>query len=223
MSDSDPGSAGSPTPTPPPSSPNVPPSPTPPRRPRARRLGEWAAVASAVAGVAGVLLAVFGLPTLNSPTARGSAPASQPTVSVTPTAGAAPASSTPPTSPPPPAAPTPVTKSDIRMPTDFYFLFSEDPLRLHEMNGPRGDLIYTFSNDFRSNGHLVRLDADQPGSLEECRSDTRYTSIIRRPQLTKGTRICVLSRGHVGLVTVREAPQERDDGDFITIDLTVWP
>ncbi|MFD6587592.1 hypothetical protein ACFWED_11985 [Streptomyces anulatus] len=177
-----------------------------------------------MAGVAGVLLAVFGLPTaFNSPTARGSAPAPELTASVAPTAGAAPASTTPPGSPPRPADPAPVTKSGIKMPTDFYILFSEDPLRIHEMDGPRGDLIYTFSNGFESKGHLVRLDSGQPGSMEECRSDTRYTDVIRRPELTKGTRICVLSNDHVGLVTVREAVQERDEGDFITTDLTVWP
>ncbi|MGW7412113.1 hypothetical protein [Streptomyces sp. NPDC054863] len=229
MSGPNPDSTGSPTPVPPtpapaPPQPHVPPSPTPPPTPSSRRLGEWAAVVSALAGVAGVLLGFFGLPTvLNSPTARASAPAPQPTVTVTHTVGTGPASQAPPDTAPPVPNPTILSKANIRMPTDFYILLADNPIQLHAPDGPRGDIIYNSFNGLESRGNLVKLDPGQKGSLEECKADTRYTNIIRKAALTKGSRICVLSRDHVALVTVREGPQTRDDGDFLTIDLTVWP
>ncbi|MBT2895535.1 hypothetical protein [Streptomyces sp. McG3] len=204
-------------PTPPP--PSTPPSTDPPTPPQPRRLSEWAAVLSAVTGVVGLLFGFFGLPVvINSPTARTPAPIAQPTVSAT-------VSQTPPASATSPSAETgtgnPVTKTDIKMPADYGIVLSDDPIELRE--GVGYDLTYDSFNGLQSKGRMVKLDSGQEGSLEVCRSDTRYTDIIRNSALTKGTRICVQRSDRIGLVTVKEAPQIRDESKYVTLDIIVWP
>ncbi|WP_190123029.1 hypothetical protein [Streptomyces inusitatus] len=186
---------------------------------------------SALTGVAGLLFGFFGLPVVvNSPTARALAPTAQPTVTVTRTIEAEPPASSPTGSAGTASSGSdgssaggaaPVTKTDIRMPTGYYLLLSDNPIQLRE--GGNSDLSYNSGVGLRSRGQMVKLDPGQKGTLEECRADTRYTDVIRNSALTGGTRICVQRNEHVALVTVREAPQTRNDGKFVTFDITVWP
>lgn len=177
---------------------------------------------SALTGVAGLLLGFFGLPVVvNSPTARSQVQTPQPQPAVTVTVTHTPPA--PAVSAPPVEAGTgdPVTKSDIKMPDNYHILLSDDPIQLHE--GVGYDLYYDSFNGFTTKGQMVKLDPGQEGSLEVCRSDTRYTDIIRKSALTRGTRICVQRNDHVALVTIRQAPQTRNEGEFVTLDITVWP
>ncbi|MFG3528929.1 hypothetical protein ACGF8B_19565 [Streptomyces sp. NPDC047917] len=178
---------------------------------------------SALTGVAGLLLGFLGLPVVfNSPTAR--APIPQPTVTVTATATApqAPADNGPPPASGDPSPSTePVTKNGIRMPDRFNLLLSDNPIKLHEGYG--GDLSYYLQTGLTSKqGKLVRLDPGADGSRAECESDTRYTDAVDDAQLTKGSKVCVLSNDHVALVTIRAAPEERDGSYFVTFDIIVW-
>ncbi|MFI9100960.1 hypothetical protein ACIGXA_10560 [Streptomyces fildesensis] len=154
---------------------------------------------------------------INSPTARS--PVAQPPVTVTVTPTEAPPTSA---GPSPSTAAATVTKNDIRMPDRFNLLLSDDPIKLYEGYG--GDLSYYSSSGLASKqGKLVRLEAGHAGSRQECEADTRFTDTVENAKLIKGSKICILSSDHVGLVTIRAAPETRDGSHFVTFDIIVWP
>ncbi|MFB7466114.1 hypothetical protein ACFCZ1_21885 [Streptomyces sp. NPDC056224] len=193
-----------------------------------RRWAEVATLISALTGLAGLLLGFFGLPVVvNSPTARIGTEKPQPTVTVTVTATPQAAETPAPagTGPALPSGSKSVSKAGIRMPSDYHVLLSDDPIELHK--GYSGDL--GFMSDVgrgietARGGTLVLLDRGQQGSLEACKAETRFTDTILPQRLINGSQICVQRNGHVGLMTIREVPQERDGNTFITFDLTVWP
>ncbi|MFD7026875.1 serine/threonine-protein kinase [Streptomyces sp. NPDC059917] len=93
----------------------------------------------------------------------------------------------------------------------------------------KGDLYYYSDSLFgddklgSANGKLVVLNNSQKGSLETCRSETRYTEKIGLDQLGKGTQICVLSKaGHIAVATYQGKSGPNDPSKYITVDLTVW-
>lgn len=219
MTGSRPPAGPEPSPAPPPSDSQPSPNPVPTA---GYRVSQWAAVLSALTGLAGLILGFFGLPVvLNSPTAR--TPVAQPAVTVTVTAAPA-INETPPGSSSAPSASTetaPITKNGIRMPDRYNLRLSDNPIQLHE--GWGGDLTFYGNTGLSSKeGKLVRLDAGQEGSRADCEADTRYTDTVDDEQLTKGSKICVLSNDHVGLVTIQAAPENRDGSLFVTFDIVVW-
>ncbi|MDF6016911.1 hypothetical protein [Streptomyces sp. JH34] len=137
----------------------------------------------------------------------------------TPTATESTPASTAPSSSAEPAA---VTSKNLRMPADYSLFLSDNPIKPRQ--DFNSDLSYTVANGLTSkSGKLVRLDSGQDGTRAECESETRYTDAVGEPQLTQGTRVCVLSNDHVGLVTIRTAPEQRDGGHFVTFDIIAWP
>ncbi|MET9854747.1 protein kinase [Streptomyces sp. NPDC006450] len=134
-----------------------------------------------------------------------------------------------------PVDPQPVEYKGIDMPGSHRLLLADNPPRpAEEPNGGgvkygKGDLYYyrdsVFGNDEfgTANGKLVLLNNAEKGSLETCRSVTRFTEKISLDQLTVGSQVCVLSdAGHVAVATYRGKSGAKESSQYITLDLTIW-
>ncbi|MFD5321937.1 hypothetical protein ACFWI8_34505, partial [Streptomyces sp. NPDC127098] len=129
----------------------------------------------------------------------------------------------------PPAEPEPVTYEDLSI-SDYYVIsLWEDPprpVRAEAGPGYEGDLGYSGS-DFileprlltSGDNTLALLRQDETGSLDTCRSVTRYTDVlVIEEEAPPGSEICLTTTaGDIGLITVKDYTTE-----YVTIDLTVW-
>ncbi|WP_405979487.1 serine/threonine-protein kinase [Streptomyces sp. NBC_00158] len=130
--------------------------------------------------------------------------------------------------------PTPASYQGIDITANYQVMLADNPPRPGTggnagvlYNG--GDFFYYYDTLFgetkvgTNNGKLVVLNNAQKGSLETCRTETRYTEKIGLDQLTNGSEICVLSNaGHIAVVTYRGKSDGKDASNYITVDLTVW-
>ncbi|MCX4545630.1 serine/threonine-protein kinase [Streptomyces sp. NBC_01565] len=133
-----------------------------------------------------------------------------------------------------PADPTPASYKGINLTANYQLMLADNPPRPASGGNVgvlynHGDLYFYVDSLFgdarvgTNNGKLVVLNNSQKGSLETCRSETRYTEKIGLDQLTDGTELCVLSdAGHVAVATYRGKSRENDPSNYITFDLTIW-
>ncbi|WP_369193298.1 serine/threonine-protein kinase [Streptomyces djakartensis] len=129
--------------------------------------------------------------------------------------------------------PKPAAYTGVDVPASYHIRLADDPPRPVEGSGvgAGGDLYFqpatlnvVETDEIRSgDGKLVLLGNAQKGSLDVCRSETRFTETIRLDQLGDGMQFCVLSEaGHIALATYRGLSSEEDPSRYITLDLTVW-
>ncbi|MFG2982259.1 serine/threonine-protein kinase [Streptomyces sp. NPDC048258] len=131
--------------------------------------------------------------------------------------------------------PEPVEYKGIDVTEDYYVMLADSPPRPTGKEGAafgsRGDLYFqprvlnvVESDEISTgNGELVLLDNAQQGSLQTCRSVTRYSKSIRLDQLSDGSQLCVLSdAGHIAVATYRGRSRGSGPSKYITLDLTVW-
>ncbi|MFD7443352.1 serine/threonine-protein kinase [Streptomyces sp. NPDC059909] len=120
-----------------------------------------------------------------------------------------------------PKADPPVEYNGIDLTEDYLLSLADDPVRPRQSDG---ELEYDTGALSTSNGaSLILLQGGQQGSLETCRSETRYTQYISREKISAGAQLCLLtSSGNVGLLTVKGFSPESDPSSYIKLDLTVW-
>ncbi|MFI7388104.1 serine/threonine protein kinase [Streptomyces sp. NPDC049813] len=131
--------------------------------------------------------------------------------------------------------PKPATYKGIDLTEDYYLMLGDTPPKPLDGGDTgamymNGDLYYyydgTVTGDQRigtDNGKLVLLNNAQKGSLQTCRTETRYTDQIDLDQLSTGSQICVRSdAGHVAVVTYRGKSGANDPSKYVTLDVTVW-
>lgn len=128
--------------------------------------------------------------------------------------------------------PKPVSYKGIDLTDGYQLMLADNPPRPVESEDAAysgGDLYFKVVNFLdessigTDNGKLVLLNNTQKGSLETCRTETRYTEKITLDQLTEGSQICVLSdAGHVAVATYRGKSSESDPGSYVTLDLQIW-
>ncbi|MEW2266841.1 protein kinase [Streptomyces sp. NPDC047853] len=128
--------------------------------------------------------------------------------------------------------PRPVSYTGIDLTDGYQLMLADNPPRPVESEDAAyggGDLYFSVVNFLdessigTDNGKLVVLNNAQKGSLETCRTETRYTEKIDLTQLTQGSQICVLSdAGHVAVATYRGKSSKNDPGSYVTIDLQIW-
>ncbi|MET9593106.1 serine/threonine-protein kinase [Streptomyces sp. NPDC006516] len=132
----------------------------------------------------------------------------------------------------PTADPKPFSYSGVDVPEGYKIMLADSPPRPLESEDAAydgGDLYFgvvRFLDEASigtANGKLVLLNNTQKGSLETCRTETRYAKKIGLDQLSNGSEICVLSdAGHVAVATYRGRSGESDPGSYVTIDLRIW-
>ncbi|MCM2424071.1 serine/threonine-protein kinase [Streptomyces sp. RKAG293] len=129
--------------------------------------------------------------------------------------------------------PKPVTYKGVNMTENYFVMLVDNPPRPTEgaAFGRKGDLYFqpkstnvVEKDEIGSgNGKLVLLNNAQKGSLNVCRSETRYAETISLDQLSDGSQLCVLSNaGHIAVATYRGRSGENDPSEYITFDLTIW-
>ncbi|MFD4592834.1 serine/threonine-protein kinase [Streptomyces rubiginosohelvolus] len=132
-------------------------------------------------------------------------------------------------------APTPVSYKGIDIPEGYFVMLADNPPRPDRSGNGRSSseadlhfqpkrLNVVDSDELRTrNGKLILLNGGQKGSLETCRTATRYTEEIPLDQLTEGSQICVISNaGHIALAVYRGASGSGDPSAYVSLDLTVW-
>ncbi|TDC63915.1 serine/threonine-protein kinase, partial [Streptomyces hainanensis] len=133
------------------------------------------------------------------------------------------------TTPEAPAEPEPAVYEDLSISHGYIIWLYEDPPRPVDSEigpGYEGDFGY-LGSDLILDPHLLTDDdntmallrQDETGSLDTCRSVTRYTDrLFIQEEAPPGSEICLTTAtGDIGLVTVKEFTPE-----YVTIDLTVW-
>ncbi|OAR26623.1 hypothetical protein A8W25_31660 [Streptomyces sp. ERV7] len=130
-----------------------------------------------------------------------------------------------------PVAPKAAVYSNISIPRGYTVTFADEPPRPEKKDVfYEGDFGYAediVNGDAlatnQSKNTMALLDPAEPGSLDGCRANTRYTTSITKDKLGKGSRICVKTgSGHYGLVTVRAFAPKESPSQFVGVDLTVW-
>ncbi|MGW2630973.1 serine/threonine-protein kinase [Streptomyces chattanoogensis] len=124
--------------------------------------------------------------------------------------------------------PEPVDNKDFDLSDDYHLTFSDDPLKARSSDDGEVDFVYD-DNEFTddtvstSTGKMVLLDTGEQGSLDVCRSETRFTKSISVKQLTKGSQICLTTNyGTLALITYKRSAPESSPSRYITIDVRVW-
>lgn len=126
--------------------------------------------------------------------------------------------------------PKPVSYEGIDVTQNYSVMLADDPPRPEEGDVAYSgqDLYYYVDTLFEDshigsdNGKFVLLNNAQEGSLETCRTETRYTEEIALDQISEGSQFCVLSdAGHIAVATYG-GQGESGDATYVTFDLTIW-
>ncbi|MET9497875.1 serine/threonine-protein kinase [Streptomyces sp. NPDC006552] len=127
--------------------------------------------------------------------------------------------------------PKPVSYAGVDIPGNHAVMLADSPPRPAEGDTDSADLYFqpktlnvVESDELRTrNGSLVLLGNKQQGSLDACRSETRYTREIRLDRLSDGSQVCVVSdAGHIAVATYRGASGTDGPSRYISLDLKIW-
>ncbi|MFD5895403.1 serine/threonine-protein kinase [Streptomyces sp. NPDC060366] len=129
--------------------------------------------------------------------------------------------------------PKPVSYKGIDITHSYEIMLADSPPRPAEGDDVAygdADLYYVHYESSPSdtaigtaNGKLILLNNSQKGTLETCRTESRYAEQIGLDQLSNGTQFCLLSdAGHVAVVTYRGKSGANDASTYVTVDLTIW-
>ncbi len=125
--------------------------------------------------------------------------------------------------------PEPVDFKGINLPDEYHLSVAEEPVKPSNADNS-SDVDFSYQDNNYSDdqvdtqtGKLVLLDAGQQGTLDTCRSDTRFTETILTKRLSKGSQMCLTtSYGHVALITFRGYAPESSPSKYMTVDVRVW-
>ncbi|MFE9854703.1 serine/threonine-protein kinase [Streptomyces sp. NPDC005780] len=206
-------------------------------QPAKRRGGRVAAIAIAVALVVGIagggtayfLLKDDGKSSQSSESPKGgSTPTKKDNSTPTPAAEGEDGSSGAATDPMPSATadPEPADFTGINLTLGYHLTLGDDDIRPQDGEDAGYELTYDSGGYLEAEaegGKLVLLDPGQQGSLDICRTETRFADEIGVDKLAKGRQVCVITgTGHLALVTYQGHSSDDSPSDYMTIDLTVW-
>lgn len=209
------------------------PHPTPqPAKSRRGRIAVIAVAAAVVFAVAGAGAAYYVLKDDGKETQNSASPKT----STSPKANASPAAtdsssggdkgSEADAEPTPQADPEPAEYKSINLTEAYHLTLGDEDLRPQEGEDEGYELSYDSGGylDAESDeGKLILLNPGQEGSLDICRSDTRFAKNIPLEKLTKGRQVCIITgTGHIGLLTYQGHSPEDSPSTYMTVDVTVW-
>ncbi|MFF2523362.1 serine/threonine-protein kinase [Streptomyces liangshanensis] len=117
--------------------------------------------------------------------------------------------------------PKAVSYKSVNLASYFKLSLSDDPVRPKESGD--GELTNVGGGLMTNGAQLVLLKGSQPGTLETCRTDTRYTTYVEQEKLSRDSRLCLLTdAGDVALIKLVGFPDESDASSYLSMDLTVW-
>jgi serine/threonine protein kinase len=133
----------------------------------------------------------------------------------------------------PVADPEPAVYQGIDIPDGHIIWLYDDPPTPQETEmgvGYEGDFgLYAdmfsvnLSTTDEDGYRMVLLEAGETGSLDTCRTVTRYTESIPSEEAPPGSEICLTTvSGDIGLIRVVDYSAADSPSTYVTIDLTVW-
>ncbi|THA78553.1 serine/threonine protein kinase [Streptomyces sp. A0642] len=203
-------------------------------QPAKRRGGRVAAIAIAVALVVGIagggtayfLLKDDGKSSQSSGSPKGGSTPTQKQASSSPSAEEGDGGAEADPKPSAVADPEPREFPGINLTAGYHLTLGDEEVRPQDGEDSGYELSYDtggYLDAEEEGGRLALLDPGQQGSLETCRSETRFTTNIYVDKLSKGRQICITTgTGHLGLLTYQGHSPEDSASDYMTIDLTVW-
>lgn len=207
-------------------------------QPAKRRGGRVAAIAIAVALVVGIagggtayfLLKDEGKSSQSSDSPKGgSTPTKKGSSTPTPAAEEGDEGSSGAATDPMPSAtadPEPVDFTGINLTQGYHLTLGDEDVRPQDGEDAGYELTYDSGGYLEAEaegGKLILLDPGQQGSLDICRTETRFADDIGLEKLTKGRQVCVITgTGHLALLTYQGHSADDSPSDYMTIDLTVW-
>ncbi|MFG2174495.1 serine/threonine protein kinase [Streptomyces niveus] len=126
--------------------------------------------------------------------------------------------------------PKPASYKGIDVTENYALMLADSPPKPQDGDPLYGgrDLYYYVDGMFSDswigsdNGKFVLLNNSQKGTLETCRTETRYTEKITLDQVSDGSEFCVLSdAGHIAVATYR-GKGGTEGSTYVTFDLTIW-
>ncbi|MFF2813423.1 serine/threonine-protein kinase [Streptomyces sp. NPDC058000] len=129
---------------------------------------------------------------------------------------------------PPQEDPQPVDTEGIDLPHGYYLSFADDPVTPKNAHPEEADAALDGNNNsdggiHAPDGKLVLLEPGQEGTLDTCRSDTRFTSRVDISLLAEGSRMCLTtSSGTIALITFQGKSADSDPSSYVTLDVRVW-
>lgn len=205
--------------------------------PAKRRGGRVAAIAVAIALVVGVagggtayfLLKDDGKASQSSEPAKGGSIPAKNHATPSPAAEEGGDGSPGATTDPMPSAtvdPEPADFTGINLTLGYHLTLGDDEVRPQDGEDAGYELTYDSGGYLEAEaegGKLVLLDPGQQGSLDICRTETRFADEIGVDKLAKGRQVCVITgTGHLALVTYQGHSSDDSPSDYMTIDVTVW-
>ncbi|GGU80509.1 serine/threonine protein kinase [Streptomyces albospinus] len=129
---------------------------------------------------------------------------------------------------PPQEDPQPVDTEGIELPHGYYLSFADDPVTPKNTHAEEADAALDGNDNSDGGIHapdekLVLLKPDQQGTLDTCRSETRFTPRVDISLLTEGSQMCVTtSSGTIALITFQGKSADSDPSSYVTLDVRVW-
>ncbi|MGD3109984.1 serine/threonine-protein kinase [Streptomyces sp. YGL11-2] len=129
---------------------------------------------------------------------------------------------------PPQEDPQPVDTQGIDLPHGYYLSFADDPVTPKNTHAEEADAALDGNDNSDGGIHapdekLVLLRPGQQGTLDTCRSETRFTSRVDIGLLTEGSQMCLTtSSGTIALITFQGKSADSDPSSYVTLDVRVW-
>ncbi|MGX1541688.1 protein kinase domain-containing protein [Streptomyces adustus] len=114
-------------------------------------------------------------------------------------------------------------RKGIDLTSGYHLTLSDDTLRPTGDDTPVDVEYYADLDWIQTDARIILLARTQRGTLETCRTETRYALHLSTDTLVKGQQFCVLgAAGDVGLVTYQGLSPQSDPSRYVTLDVQVW-
>ncbi|MGW0937392.1 serine/threonine-protein kinase [Streptomyces sp. NPDC002666] len=122
--------------------------------------------------------------------------------------------------------PEPADFTGINLTLGYHLTLGDEDVRPQDGEDAGYELTYDSGGYLEAEaegGKLVLLDPGQEGSLDICRTETRFADKIGVDKLSKGRQVCITTgTGHLALLKYQGHSSDDSPSDYMTIDVTVW-
>lgn len=125
--------------------------------------------------------------------------------------------------------PKPTDYAKIDLPDGYHLSMADVPVAPKSEDSDTGNDFSFTHNEYSdstvdtSSGKMVLLNPGEKGTLDTCRTETRFTKSIGVKKLTKDAQICLTTNyGTVALITFKSMAPESDVSSYMTVAVRVW-
>lgn len=125
--------------------------------------------------------------------------------------------------------PKPTDYAKIDLPDTYHLSMADNPVAPKSEDSDTGNDFSFTHNEYSDStvdtqsGKLVLLNPGEKGTLDTCRTETRFTKSISVKKLTKDAQMCLTTNyGTVALITFKSMAPESDVSSYMTVAVRVW-